>query len=74
MPLTDWQRLQGQISTRKFRDDAAILRRLRMVKSEAEIAKIAAACQIANRAFDRVHEIARPGLPLSEVFRRFQML
>lgn len=54
--------------------DAHLTRRLRMVKSEAEVEKIETACQIATRAFDRVGEIARPGVPLAQVFRDFQRL
>lgn len=74
MPLGDWIRLQDMMSDRHFGDDAGIVRRLRMAKSESEIAKIAAACGIADRAFARVPEIAGTAVPLSEVFRRFQML
>ncbi len=74
MPLTDWNRFIHQIGPRTVKDDAGIMRRLRMVKSEAEIAKIAAACAVADRAFVRVPEIAKAGAPLSQVFRRFQML
>lgn len=74
MPLSQWQALIAALPGRTFRDDGGIMRRLRMVKSEAEIAKIAAACAVAGRAFGRIPEIARPGTPLAEVFRRFQML
>ncbi|WP_375173035.1 M24 family metallopeptidase [Pseudooceanicola sp.] len=74
MPLSDWQTLQDQLPDRVFGPDAGIMRRLRMVKSEAEIALIRRACEIAYRAFDRVPEIAAEGTPLSTVFRRFQIL
>ena len=74
MPLADWARLGRALGRDRLRCDAGILRRLRMVKSEAEVAKVAAACAIADRAFVRVPEIAIPGVPLSEVFRRFQIL
>ena len=50
------------------------MRAQRMVKSQGEIQCIAAACAVADRAFERVHEIAMAGVPLSEVFRRFQIL
>ena len=70
MPLSDWARL----ASFGIRDDAGIMQRLRMVKSEQEIAKIRAACAVADRTFTRVPEIARAGVALSEVFRRFQML
>ena len=74
MPLADWVALQTACPDLRFGDDTGILRRLRMVKSPAEIAAIAAACAIANRAFARVPEIARAGVPLDRVFRDFQRL
>ncbi len=74
MPLADLERLRGLLGTRALTGDSGILRQLRMVKSEAEIAKIETACSIAGRAFSRVPEIAGEGVPLDEVFRRFQML
>lgn len=70
MPLADYTRLS---KTARLVSDKGIMRALRLIKSEAEIAKIRTACDIAGRAFARVHEFARPGVPLSEVFRRFQM-
>ncbi|APZ51498.1 M24 family metallopeptidase [Salipiger abyssi] len=74
MPLESWAALRAALPLRSFGDDAGILRRLRMVKSADEIACIEHACAIAGRAFARVPEIARAGVPLSHVFRRFQML
>ncbi len=74
MPLADLKRLETLIGRRQLVGDTGILRSLRMIKSDAEIAKIRTACQIATRAFARVPEIAAQGTPLDEVFRRFQML
>jgi Xaa-Pro aminopeptidase len=74
MPLADWARLKAALPTVGFAEDAGIMRRLRMIKSDAEISKIRAACDIASRAFARVPEIARADLPLDRVFRGFQML
>ena len=74
MPLADWDRLKAALPRHRFTGDAGILRALRMVKSEPEIARIRTACGIAGRAFARVPEIATPGQPLSAVFRRFQAL
>jgi len=74
MPLADLMRLQKRLEPRQIVGDHGILRDLRTIKSEAEIAKIETACQIAGRAFDRVPEIAKKGEPLDLVFRRFQML
>ena len=73
MPLADWARVQAQ-TTASFRDDAQIMHRLRAIKSPAEITKIEQACAIAGRAFERVPEIVRAGVPLSQVFRDFQRL
>lgn len=74
MPLADYARLTAKLAPSVIGDDAGILRSLRMVKSDAEINKIRAACGIADRAFARVKEIAASGEPLDRVFRRFQML
>ena len=74
MPLADLDRLRAALAPRRIAGDAGIIRRLRMVKSPAEIARIEAACAIAGRAFARVPEIASAGASLSDVFRRFQIL
>lgn len=74
MPLADWTRLQECLPSLRFAGDAGIMRQLRLVKSEAEIARIHAACDIASRAFARVPEIAGAGIPLDQVFRHFQIL
>ena len=74
MPLADLRRLEAALAPRRLVGDATITRRLRMEKSEAEIAKIRHAAGIANRAFDTVPKSVVTGMPLSEVFRRFQSL
>ena len=74
MPAGDFDRLTRAIGPLTIGDDHGIARRLRLVKSDAEIDKIRTACAIAGRAFDRVSEVAQTGNPLDAVFRRFQML
>ncbi|MFD0909303.1 M24 family metallopeptidase [Ruegeria arenilitoris] len=74
MPLAGFGRLKSEIDRRRITGDLGILRDLRMVKSQAEIKKIETACRIAGEAFERVPEIAAAGVPLDQVFRRFQML
>lgn len=74
MPLSALRELENRLAPRTLISDAAIVRRLRLIKSDAEIAKISTACAIAERAFARVGEIAAAGVPLSQVFRQFQML
>lgn len=74
MPLADFDKLCNALTPQHIVADAGIMRTLRLVKSDAEIAKISHACQIADRAFARVSEICRPQASLSTVFRHFQML
>jgi Xaa-Pro aminopeptidase len=52
MPLADYARLQGAVPHATFCDATDVLRTLRMVKSEAEIAKIAHVCGLASDAFE----------------------
>ncbi|WP_147107669.1 Xaa-Pro peptidase family protein [Tateyamaria sp. syn59] len=74
MPRADFQALELALQPRRLVSDKQITRRVRMKKSEAEIAKIRFAAGIADRAFARVPDIARPGTSLSTVFRGFQAL
>lgn len=74
MPLRDLRRLEAGLLPRQIVGDNAIVRELRMVKSDAEIAKITTACRIAETAFARVPDIAKVGVPLAQVFREFQAL
>ena len=71
MPMHSWNALQQGLL---IVDDAEIMVRLRKIKSQIEIAKIAQAGAIATRAFARVPEIAHAGVPLEKVFRHFQIL
>lgn len=73
MPLDDFARLNAALP-QPVGADGGIVQTLRLVKSDAEIEKIRAACQIANRAFLRTPEIARAGVPLERVYRDFQRL
>lgn len=73
MPLADFRRVRNLLGRRAFIDATDVLRRVREVKSNAEIECIRAACGIADRAFARVPEFARAGMPLTEVFRDFQI-
>lgn len=73
MPLGSYAQVRAACAL-DFTHDHGIVAALRAVKSEAEIAKIAQACAIAGRAFERVPQIAREGVALSRVFRDFQRL
>ena len=72
MPLGDYERLLRGLPGLRIRDATGIVRALRMVKSPAEIDKLAHVCAIASRTFARVPEFARAGMPLEEVFRAFR--
>ncbi|MCB2135445.1 MAG: aminopeptidase P family protein [Rhodobacteraceae bacterium] len=73
MPLAGFAALQARLGAGRIVSDEGIVARLRAVKSEAEIAKIGTACAIAGRAFVRVGEFAAEGVPLDQIFRRFQI-
>ena len=53
MPSADFLTLQARIAPRKIADGAAALYRVRVIKSEAEIAKIRAKCAIAAMKAER---------------------
>ncbi len=74
MPLSGFESLKTLIAPLEISRAEGIVRDLRAIKSAAEIEMIRASCAIATRAFDRVGEIAQPGVPLAEVFRQFQIL
>lgn len=73
MPLADHARLTRRLAPRAFVDATDVVRRVREVKSDAEVDRIRAACAVADRAFARVPELAGQGRTLAEVFRAFQI-
>lgn len=72
MPLNDYGRLRAALPRTRFVDAGDIMARLRMVKSEAEIAKIARICAIASDAFDVIPDLAAARQSLAETFRNFR--
>ncbi len=72
MPLGDYERLMAALPGLKIADATGLIRALRMVKSEAEIEKLAHICAIGSRAFDAVPQIAHEGLPFEDLFRQFR--
>ena len=73
MPLLDFERLRAAIAPAVFADATAIVRRVRAVKSAAEIALVRAACGVADRAFAALPGFVAEGCPLDAVFRDFQI-
>lgn len=72
MPLADWNRLVREIDPIAISDASAVVRELRMVKSEHEIAKIEHACSVVNAAFDRIDGAVGVGMTEREAFRAFR--
>jgi len=73
MPLNDYAQLRSASPDTEFVDAGQELSRLRMIKSEAEVSKIAHICRIASDAFEAVPALAAAGKPLSQVFRDFKI-
>lgn len=73
MPLGDYERLVGRLGGLRIEDATGLVRALRMVKSEAEIEKIAHVCAIGSRTFAGVPEIACEGRATDDVFRAFRI-
>ena len=72
MPLADWERLTAGLPKLRIADATGLVQSLRMVKSNAEIEKLAHICSIGSATFARVPEIITAGMPLDEVFRQFR--
>ncbi|MFD3190088.1 M24 family metallopeptidase [Sedimentitalea sp. HM32M-2] len=72
MPLGDFERLAAGLGGLRFADATWLVRELRMVKSDAEIEKIAHICAIGSRTFARVPDLAHEGQPLEDLFRAFR--
>ena len=72
MPLGDWERLIAALPRLEIVDSTGLIRALRMVKSAAEIEKLAHICAIVSATFARLPDFVHDGEPLSEVFRSFR--
>lgn len=72
MPLADWNRLMAALPGLQVADAGPLVQGLRMVKSDAEIAKLAHICAIGSATFAHVPAFAQEGTPLDAVFREFR--
>ncbi|WP_193171148.1 M24 family metallopeptidase [Nisaea nitritireducens] len=73
LPLADYAALRASLPDATFRDDAGIHRRLRMIKSEAEIDKIRTACQMVSGVFEDWQSWLSVGMSERKVFRDFKI-
>lgn len=72
MPLLDFEQLTRTLAL-EIADAAPLLRALRMVKSEAEIAKTAHICDIVSDVFEGMPSWLAAGMSTVDVFRRFRI-
>ncbi|MGO1120547.1 M24 family metallopeptidase [Rhodovibrionaceae bacterium A322] len=72
MPLTDFEKVRTALDA-EFVDCTPLVKRLRMVKSSAEIDILKKICAIGSAAFGRAEELFYVGRPLNEVFRAFKI-
>jgi Xaa-Pro aminopeptidase len=73
MPVADFLRLSEMVAPIEVVDGSSVLRRLRMVKSPAEIEKIRTICIIASQALDRVPGYVDSGATERTVYRQVQL-
>jgi len=73
MPLLDYLRVERAIAPRIFVDASALMFRLRMIKSPAEIARIDAAAAVVSAGFAALPALARIGMTEREICRALQV-
>ena len=73
MPLMDFTRLCELLSDTVFEDATGLVQSLRMIKSPAEIDKLAAICGIASTSFAAAPELFCTGQTRREAFRAFKI-
>ncbi|MGI9604579.1 MAG: M24 family metallopeptidase, partial [Acidimicrobiales bacterium] len=73
MPLADWDVLRDRLSDRLFADATAVVRSLRMVKSEREIAKTTHICSIVSDGFEGIPDLLSVGMTEREAFSAFRI-
>ncbi|MGI9301144.1 MAG: M24 family metallopeptidase [Gammaproteobacteria bacterium] len=73
MPLADFLSLRQRLGNREISDARPLIRRLRVLKSEAEIDKIRCACEIASTAFENLPAEISAGMTEREIGRAFKL-
>jgi Xaa-Pro aminopeptidase len=72
-PMNDFARLREKLERAKWCDATALVQGLRVIKSEAEIEKIAHIATVASNAYGAVPNLIRAGMSEVEVFRTFKI-
>ena len=73
MPLADLDQLRVRIAPAGFVDATDIVRGLRMVKSDREVAKVAHICDVVSGAFEGIGNLLSVGMTEREAFRAFRI-
>ena len=73
MPLADFDTLRAACPHAEFVDATPLIRTLRLVKSETEIAKIAHICEVVSGAFEALPDLLSGSDTEQDVFRRFKI-
>ena len=73
MPLSDYEMLQRHLGDATLVDATNIVRSLRMVKSEAEIANITHICRIVSESFAVLPELVGIGMSERDAFKAFKI-
>ncbi len=73
MAQNDFHRLQRELPDNTFVDGTGIVRTLRMVKSAAEIGKIAYVCDAVSGVFEALPTFVSTGMTDQEIFRAFKI-
>lgn len=73
MPAADFDRLRAQVGVDRFVDATGIVRAQRMVKSEAEIEKIAHVCAIASDSFEALPGFVQIGDTERQAFAKMRI-
>lgn len=72
MPLLDFERLKSALTDHHFTDATAIIRQLRMTKSEPEIEKIRHVCSLMSTVFEALPNFVHIGMTEIDIFREFK--
>ena len=73
MPLADLDALREEIRPKVFVDATHVVRSLRMVKSEREVAKVAHICSVVSDGFEGIPTLLSAGMTEREAFSAFRM-
>jgi len=73
MPLADLDVLRERVAPARFVDATEVVRTLRMVKSDREIAKMAHICDVVSGAFEGLGDLLSIGMTEREAFKSFRI-